>query len=674
MRIKKILSFAAALMLILSFCICGGISASAERNKTSNRFNVVFVLDSSGSMNQTDPDGWRFTAVSLFTGLLAERGNYAGGVVFSDGILVKQPLSEIRSAQDKKQLLDRFESAEVLGWTNTGAALMTAEELLAQGGGEGLPNIIIYLTDGNTEMGTPEDTALSLDQKAQAIQDARDKGIQIYSVCLNANSINSGSTNPQEMEQIAAATGGGFEEVRSSEDLAAVFQRFYELIYSTVSSEIAGGKFDRDGVFRSEFSVPSAGVEELNIITTAQGGITGMELTTPSGKLLSQKDVDQLSMRAGDYCITKITAPEGGKWTLCAYGQPDAEIQISMIFNKSLSVSAELKNPAEEYRIGDTVQLRTVIETNGEIASDMRVLDEYQIDVTVTNEKDQITPLEIRAENGEFLSDFNVTDYGTFTFRVAVAGFGITAGSTPVTVYVGNTPPTPPAERIEAVGNIWPLSDLDCAVDLTGAATDKEDADLQYSVVSSSFLDDSYELDGNILRMKDFDISKGSFTVRATDSMGASCDFEVYMSSRNMGARFALILGILIAVIVIVSAVRFYQIMLRYFHGKFHAVAYSDEQGDIEEKDAKPIRGRCRLAAFGFNANTGLPYAKIFFQATGKNTHTYLYSRKPVYVMGSNMPSNVPAKKFRVNRNSEITLSTDKNYSQGLRITFEPDE
>ena len=671
-RLKRI----AALLFTLMICLCLPVRLlQAEgANKTSNRFNVVFVLDSSGSMKDTDPEDLRFAAVSLFLGLLAEKGNYLGGVVFSDDVNLDRPLTEITSIHDKKQALADFQSIAPGGWTNTGAALLKAEEILEQKGGEGLPDIILYLTDGNTDMPTDEKKQLSLDQKAEAIQNARENGTKIYSVCLNANSVNSGTTNPQEMEQIAIATGGGFEEVHNSDDLAAVFKRFYELIYSTVSSDIGGGTFDQNGSFLCDFRVPAAGVEEVNIISAAGSDLTGLELTQPSGITLSAADTEQLTMHAGKYSITKLTGPEGGAWTLHATGSPGAKIDISMIFNTSLSVASEVLQQKETYQIGDVAQLKTTIMTDGEETADPRVLEDYQVSVTVTNEKGTVTPLDVRAENGQFLSDFTASDYGTYTFRVSAEGSGIWAGAEPITIYVGNTPPVYNGVKLEQTGYIWPLFDLDCAIDLAGAATDQEDDTLTYSVVSSSFLDDSYTLDGTVLKMLDFDISMGSFTIRATDSMGAYCDFEVYMKSHNMGFWFALITGIGIALFLIITAIRFYQIKLRYFHGKFYVTAFTDEKGDVENTAQKPIRGRYRLSAFGLNTNVGLPYPKIFFQASGKSTHCMLFSRQKIYVMGSNVPSNIPAKKFRVNSNAEITLSADASFSKGLRITFEPEE
>lgn len=659
-------------LMVLMLTMFPAKVTNAEQIKTSNRFNVAFVLDSSGSMKDTDPEKWRFEAVSLFIGLLAESGNYVGSVVFGDDVSMKQNISEITSIDDKKNFMSELSTAEPEGWTNTGEALIAAEEMLMNNGNDELSDIIIYLADGNTEMGTEEETEESLTKKAQAIQDARDNNIKIYSVCLNAENSKK-KTNPQEMEQISTATGGGFEEVNTSSDLTNVFQRFYELIYSTSSTPIGGGTFDSSGIFHETFEIPYAGVEEVNIITATANELKNIKLIKPDGTELKSDVVNDMTMHSSNYNITKVIAPEGGTWEIVAEGSPDTTIDISMIFNAALSVSSELRDPKDEYQLNDEITIQTFIKTGDKIAVDDEVLENYATVVTVENEKGETENLPLNCENGEFLSRYTIKDYGTYTFNVDSNGYGISAHAEPITIYVGNTPPVVLKESTEATGYIWPLFDLDCSVDLSGMASDKEDSDLTYSVVSSSFMDDSYEIDGNILRMKDFDISKGSFTIAATDSMGAVCEFEVYMKSRNMGLYFAIIVALIIAIILIVSAIRFYQINLRYYHAKIRIISFNDS--GTEESEQQPVRGRYRLSSFGLQNTSGIPPMKSYFQASGKNTHTFFFSKKKFYARGAfGTPTNKQVKKIKISRGSEVTVSMNKEFSDGINIYFEPED
>lgn len=77
-------------------------------------------------------------------------------------------------------------------------------KLLTEEGNPDLPSVILLLSDGNTEMPTEEEYAESVSMKEDAIRNAWENGIQIYSVCLNEDN----EADMSEMSQITQATGG----------------------------------------------------------------------------------------------------------------------------------------------------------------------------------------------------------------------------------------------------------------------------------------------------------------------------------------------------------------------------------------------------------------------------------------------------------------------------------
>ena len=78
------------------------------QNFVNNRFNVVVVLDASGSMKNTDPNGLRYEAISQFFGLLAEQGNALGGVVFHTELAAEETLTEITDQSGKDTVMDSW--------------------------------------------------------------------------------------------------------------------------------------------------------------------------------------------------------------------------------------------------------------------------------------------------------------------------------------------------------------------------------------------------------------------------------------------------------------------------------------------------------------------------------------------------------------------------------------
>ena len=113
---KKGSALLLALLLLLSL-MPGSFASAEEPNADVNRFNVVLVIDKSGSLRDangqgTDPDGLRFDAMRLFLGLLTERGNNVGAVVFDQEIRYDSGLRKMDGMEDKKNLIREAEGGK----------------------------------------------------------------------------------------------------------------------------------------------------------------------------------------------------------------------------------------------------------------------------------------------------------------------------------------------------------------------------------------------------------------------------------------------------------------------------------------------------------------------------------------------------------------------------------
>lgn len=331
-RIMHALVLSVAAIALGLMLLAAPVRARAATDANAvNRFNVVLVVDASGSMALTDPEGYRFEAVSQFSGLLAEQGNYIGSVVFTEEIPAKVDVAPANSQADKDAILSSIASVPAGGDTNIGAALQTAVNMIKSGGNPDLPSVIVFLSDGNTDLATSEAMDESLEMKGEALQAAREGGIAVYSVCLNVD----GGADISEMQQISNATGGQFAEVKTAADLQDVFNTFYALIYGTSTIQLVDEVFPSDGVLETPFDVPAGGVEEVNIVI--YGSVTSTELVAPNG---TSGTPDMLS--GNTFSIIKLTDILPGTWTLKTTGAPGDRIRINMVYNSSLGVQASL--------------------------------------------------------------------------------------------------------------------------------------------------------------------------------------------------------------------------------------------------------------------------------------------------------------------------------------------
>ena len=231
MNIQKKLSLTAALTLLLALMLTVlPISALAEAPvEGANRFNVVLVVDKSGSLcdingHGTDPDGLRFDALRMFLGLLTESGNNVGSVVFDEQIRHVSELMPVDSMADKKEIIRQIEAFTPSYDTDIGSAVLRATELLAgMKEKNDLPCMIILFSDGMTDFksGSNDDAQKwsSYGKAQQALDAARAQGISINGIHLNVK--DSAKDGTIEFQLYTHGTNGAFEEVTRPEDLAA---------------------------------------------------------------------------------------------------------------------------------------------------------------------------------------------------------------------------------------------------------------------------------------------------------------------------------------------------------------------------------------------------------------------------------------------------------------------
>lgn len=667
---KKVISLL-LILIVISIMLFGVILPANATQKTSNRFNVVLVIDASGSMKQTDPENLRFDATKLFLGLLANDGNYVGSIVFSTDVDKVTNISEIKGIDDKVSIEHDIESIEPdIGDTAIGVALDKAVNMIEADGNKNLPSVIVLLSDGKTDLsGDKEAEQHSNDLKAQAIYEAHNNNIKIFTVGLNSN----GGADIAELQQISKGTSGECQEVNDASDLKDVFAQFYNLIYSTSTTTIFDNDIGNDGVIDASFNVPNAGVEEVNIIISSTSSIKNLTLTPPNTKTMTVEEVEKITTTSKSFSITKITSPTGGEWSLHAEGKPGDHVKIDMVYNDCLSISTEYDN-TKDYHIGDTLTVNGYLYNYDEKANSG--YDDYEATLfltkSISNNKDDDVTNEIKMDPlvSSYSASIPIDEIGTYTLYMQVVGNGIEKNTkeSPIIINVGNSVPKVTLEsgRIEEHINAWPFFTKEHDIDLSGAVVDSEDSNLKYSIENTAFKDTTYELRGTTLKIIDFyDLSKGSFTVKATDSMGASTEFEVVVTITNLGIIALIVLGGSILIVLIIIGVITYIALNKRFLGNCYLSTFNNETGEYsEEVMRKKNRGRIPLAAFGLTI-PGFPISKCYIQASGKSYVT-LVAKKPICVEGE------MTKKHQIDGGGmNVEIKESPNAQKGFSIRFE---
>ena len=629
-------------------------SAVKASSESINRYNVVFVTDASGSLKRTDPEGNRFDAIDLFLGLSANGGNYIGSVAFGEGVALERGIKELKNQRDKKMITEELRTLPLENWTDIGSGLESAVAMIDREGNPELASIVILLTDGNTDMSTPEALEESIEKKETAVEKAREKNIAVYTIVLNQNN----AANSQEMRQIAAATGGQFQEVTSAEDLQSVFDLYYQMIYSTESIELVNEKTSENGEISRDFKVADIGVEEVNVVIF--GEAIDCRLTKPDQTMLSQKELTESLYHGDSFTLVKLTDPSAGEWHMDVKAPAGSSVRIFKIYNPNLEISATVENGKDSYMKNEEIPVVVQLMENGSVITDSTRYGEYSVIFEVTDYNGNVVASEtVRAASPDgFRYMFIPQDYGTYYMRARAESEELSAEAEKIVFHVGNTPPSIVQEVIEKHINRWPfLFKTNATISLVGAAQDAEDEALGYRVASSSWLEEDYTLEGDQLTIDRFTPSKGSFEIEAYDSLGAYCTFIVRVTSTNIGLWAVVLILIAGAIAALILGILTYKSFLIPFMGEITVENIATRQKETRQQS----RGHIKLSTFA----VGQSGIEGYFQATGKS-FIYFKSKKPIY----DEFNGKKVKKVKIDE-GEIKMSPNTEFKQGINVRFD---
>lgn len=642
-----ILTFALVVIMMLPSVLI----ASAENNSPANRFNVCLVLDSTDSMRSTtDKERLRFEATKLFLGLLPNEGSKVGSVIFSNGIIKENPLTYINSFEDREKAEQDLETPEKYGDTTIGIALNRAVDMIDEQGDPNLKSYIILLTDGQSDK--------DKEARDEAIAKAKGKDIPVYTIALNSGGEDDEPADVKLLEQIAKATNGKFQEVKSPVNLTHTLEEFFAFVQGGKAIEFPDDVIPSDGKIKYNFDVPNQGIEGVNIIIHSEKPLKNLVLTRPNGQKLMGSDIDKLTYTGKTFSIVKINLPEGGKWILEGDGDPGAKINAKMIYNDTISVDVDY-DKKEMYPLNEEIEIKGLVLDNGEVME--QGLQDYTAKLVSEGDKEEI-PMEIG--KGCFEKTLKFDKEGTYKYHFVLTGSGIDKSTDEFTLNVGNYPPVIEDNfPKEYKFSVWPFFTKNVEVDLTGAATDPDGDTITYEVSSATYNDSSYKIDGNKFVLTDlYDMSKGVATIKASDSHNTSSEFDISIKLVNIGIITLIVIGGIVILVLAFFGIMTYILVNKRFMGECYVSSFNYETGEYSEEVMRTKgRGRIKLSAFGVRA-PGIDVSKCYLQATGKN-YIYLVSKKPLFGGGSK------SKKIKIT-GAETQITAESGASSGLIIRF----
>lgn len=659
---------AAVLLLfaVLVMSLAGvGNAINAEELK---KFNVMLVIDGSGSLvsssSGTDKNGLRYDAIDLFLALLTNTGNQVGAIVFDDdsqSYLLDTGLLAVSGKEDKLAISTQIRQAGTRKDTDIGSALLSAVEILTgSSANEDNKNVIVLFSDGRTDLGSDQEAyAQSLQNKDTAITMAQGAGIPIYSICLNASPV----ADPEELQEISDRTGGGFVSVSTPEDLALAFETFYSLIFSTAGNERVDSQFPDSGELSFDISVPSYGAEEVNIILDTSM-MTSLELYSPEGQM-DVNQVNEATMRSGDYDVIKLADPVPGMWRLDLCGVPENKVTINVIYNVDSSAVLTTTDGGSDYPTGGTVGLQLELCQNGSSVGDTSVTEEYAATLELTNLADgsQHTVEMLPGDNGAFVYEFICDDYTSYEARATLSCDSLVLETNTVKLNFGNTAPTlrDGADVIEERVIVTPITGRERTFRLDDLFSDEQDGTLTYSVVSSQLVSGTAKLEDGVVTVNTAESRSGDLVVRAADSQGAYTDLTIRFKVTNLTlVIFLLIAGGILAAALIVGFL-VWNARPR-FRGTLTVVNINPSMGGLNRSHAT-FRGKVKLRYF-MVGTCGMDGDKSCFVARPGGRLEFR-AAKPFYINGE------PKTKVDLFAGNNV-IYADAGRTMGIRVSVRP--
>jgi len=308
-------------VMLLTMTVLSHLTAIAEdgiSHSESERFNVVLVIDGSGSLvgesRPTDPNGYRYRAAEIFLNTLETEGHNVGAIVFNgfnngDFLYSTEGVHALNGREEKKALILEIEEVGAKGQTDIGRALECAVDWLVDiKNKNGLKSIVLLLTDGMTDLGSGGCTyeqncrecinCESRDIGEKASFKAFDEKIEILGAFLNdggkldglelfnivrgsRNNYNDPETPNRNIRNdlnLISSLDNQYVEIHNSDDLANMALLFSLWLYGV--NEVPP---IIEGCFQDEILIPSKGITDLNININFGKEPNNIILTDPNG-------------------------------------------------------------------------------------------------------------------------------------------------------------------------------------------------------------------------------------------------------------------------------------------------------------------------------------------------------------------------------------------------------
>ena len=177
------------------------------KEKNDEGCDVVFVLDVSGSMLETDKNRVSIEIIKMMTDLLSNGDSLVGFIAYNDTIAYSHKLIQVKDNRSRKKIKNYINKVIFSGETDIGLGLLKAVDMQCKSNSSNKNKIVCLLSDGKTDLAkshTGRTENDSWQDVENSIKLATENNITIYTIGLNNNF----NENVDYLQTISKQTGG----------------------------------------------------------------------------------------------------------------------------------------------------------------------------------------------------------------------------------------------------------------------------------------------------------------------------------------------------------------------------------------------------------------------------------------------------------------------------------
>lgn len=373
---------------ILTLSLTGLSSFAAEDlNHEKLPLDTVVIMDSSGSMKQTDPKQLRKPAAKLFISLL-DAEDRLSVVSFSNQAWPITYLTQLKAEKQLNQALRATDKISHKGMnTNIHSAISKGIEFLKDSDQINREPIIILMSDGQMDVGNTEKSAQLREQIFEdLLPQLIEHNIKIYSIAFTE------ASDQELLQEIAEATDGRYALAASDEVLHKIFSKIFEQTKQPDMLPLNENKFIVDD-----------SINEITIIANKKSDSSQIYLQPPVGEKINStfKSEKIKWFVSTSFDMITIKKPTAGEWKILfsdddnrAYIVTDIKLRTQFKFNAD-SYQPELIIKSWFIQNDET-------EENQDLLSNMEVI----LEIEHPDDTLETFPVDAANEEGEFIIHF----------------------------------------------------------------------------------------------------------------------------------------------------------------------------------------------------------------------------------------------------------------------------